>query len=455
MTRLAVAALLLSFHQAQAAPVGATFTSVTAESATASGNASGLLLHPDAGTVVFTDFSADRVVGEIDVSSSTLVVAGGQVTPATTSREPIDSTSVKLDGFTVSNGARIVVLGPIKASLASADGVIAKSLNDLTAVRHATATQTTEVISAAGRPLFEGSGKLLLTGNFTLGLWSVNATLTSSQGQSEILTGFARQPYASVPGVQRGVESTQSREAWFKITNGRIALQVVNGQLSAPNFDLDLRHGAAVLHGAAGQLNVGGQAVGISGDQRLEGGTLHVEAEGSGLGGSFDAPDGATVNGVSLKPYEGSSLATGFALLALLLVLFFVAFAALARWRMHALLAAKEYEGALRWSKRIWSIPGLAEDATVSAAVCFVQLGRLEEAKGTLGAHMWRDRPRPSRLYLRARISAQEGDENMAREYLAECVSLSPSYATDALADAVLGPLLRRHGLGTEAGSYV
>lgn len=111
--------------------------------------------------------------------------------------------------------------------------------------------------------------------------------------------------------------------------------------------------------------------------------------------------------------------------------------------RLQLLMECQEYPAAVRHAAKLTWLPRVSEHAILAQAIGLLCLDRPSEAKETLRATPWGgDRVHPTRLYLSARIAAQEGDKKGAMELLQICLSFSPGFAADASADAYLAPLL-------------
>lgn len=445
------ALLLLLIPQSQAAVLGTVSTPrILASEAVLTGSLASITLEEASSYELSTFEIRGDINGVIDIDEATLVVGNNAITPSTTSSQPIHSNSSKLTTVGTQDGLRIIVK-PISGTA---------SLSQLTANLLPQAEEIPFETRSVGRPpnalptadtleTHPVSGDLTLNGTFEVYLYAVNFTLENAVGASHYKTGFERRAYVTGP-IPGNAASTTVREAVLTV-EGTLRAQVTSSwKVYLQQPVISTGDGSLTLIGAIGDLT------GVT-SQVLDGEDLHVTGdvqygpriEGERLSGALTGHlDSLTVAGEAI-PVSDNGPATWLwlGLLMTLLVLSYGGYRTAASRgvsSLERLLAKGEYHHAIRRATKLMWLPRAAEDAVVVQGVSWLKLGRVDKAKAVVDAPpRGRDRIRPGRLYLKARIAGLQGDIQQAKEHLLNCLLLAPNYLVEALSDPVLAPLVK------------
>ncbi len=454
-TYLAVSALLfLLTPSVQAAQLGQLSTSSILTSGTnLDGTFAGAIIETDS----FVDLSTLQVHGDfdgaIDVDESQVAVGPFFLTETQTRQEEIHAQNATFTATSSSEGLRIIVK-PLEARA---------SANQLTATLLTKATTTPFETRSISRPPSELPteqsleakpvlGQLSMTGTFELLVYGANFTLERNGQTTTYQTGQQREPYgpAMLPGSAAPAAATQ-REAVITVTGELSVLLSTNWQLYIQEPTLNTASGSFTLQQATGNLEatkqpVQEQDVHVAGDVSYA--PLIGDQTFSGqLNGHLST---LTIGGKAVPlPSEGSGTVWWLWALGILAaaLLSYGAYSVTATRGLRSLeqyLQQEKYEAAIKRSTKLMWMPRTAEDAVVVQAVAWLKLNRVSEAKAILATKpRGRDRVRPGRLYLRARIAGIEGNVQEAKQQLLNCLLLAPNYLVEALADPILAPLVK------------
>lgn len=454
-TILTISALLsLLLPGVQAAQLGQLSTSsILASGTSLEGNFAGAIIETDG----FADLSSLQVHGDfdgvIDVDESQLVVGQIFLTEAQTRQEPIQAQGANLTAVSSNEGMRILVK-PVDA-LASISQLTATLLTKTTATDFETRSISRPPSSLPTGQTLEAHpvlGQLSMTGTFELMIYAANFTLERSGQSTSHQTGQQREPYApaSVPGTPSPAAATE-REAVITVS-GELKVQlssnwqvyIQNPKLSAASGSFTLQQANGNIRGA-GQL-VQGQDVQVAGEVAYE-----PRIEGQAFSGQVTGRlSTLTIGGqaISLPSDEGSSVwwlwALGVLVAAAMSYGAYNVTATRGLQSLEKFLQQEKYQSAIKRATKLKWLPRASEDAVVVQAVAWLKLNRVSEAKAALATKpRGRDRVRPGRLYLRARIAGLEGNAVEAKEQLLNCLLLAPNYLVEALSDPILAPLVK------------
>lgn len=408
-----------------------------------------------------TDLQSFHVEGNfggiIASSSSQYVVNGARLDETVTTEQDIDVPAGHLEVASSAEGVRIIVV-PRQATLAATnlDAILAPYLEDIT---HETRTQARPPLtlpttnSLAISPI---GGTLEIKGTFMVMIYAANLTLTSSTTTQHYTTGLETRPYAQspIPGT-RGIEATTQREAYLEVTDGTLTL-ALDSQWTAFIRDpvINAASGTITLKQAQGTLDIN-QGITLTGQDAAFTGNIQyaprTQSPGSLTGELQGTPKTLQIDGSQITLPQPQDASTAWlvtiAALAIVLAAAYVSYRTTASRGLQSLerlLNQGQYQKAATRATRLMWLPRAHEDAVVAQAVAWMKLGQVSKAKAAINTPpRGRDRTRPGRLYVRARIASLEGNPQDAKQYLAECLLLAPNYLIEALADPVLGPLVK------------
>lgn len=413
-----------------------------------------------AGVVIFGteglpgfSLSAARIHGFIEETRIAVSANPIALTPENRTQVPVDVQSASSTSIETVAGGRILITGLAGIITGTPDVAIPGiAADDMQFNSDSSAGRAPTVLPAKGAIRLEPTaGTIRLVGDFQLVVWYANFTVTGNV-TTRIVTGMEREPLASgMPPLVAGPESTVGREAYLTIEDGVVELPAAGLDLFCTTLDVTGTQAASSisLDDVVGSLTVLGRALTLQGQDVVTAGEaeLSLEANGATLQAAFSgSPDVVTVDGVAVQPVDSNS--PWFPWMTVGLLLLIVGLVAVYHFHsrknlrvLDALMGHQDFGAAMVVARRLQRFRRYREEGAVAEAICHVRLGDLPGAKRVL-AKPSRGRPRGGRLFLQARIAAEEGRRTEAIQFLASCLQQQPAFAADAAADPFLGSIV-------------
>ncbi|HUR64030.1 MAG TPA: hypothetical protein VM241_06070 [Candidatus Thermoplasmatota archaeon] len=283
-------------------------------------------------------------------------------------------------------------------------------------------------------------GAFRLEGDVRLALWEADVTVQGADGATTIHAGkHSDRPPAPLPDVAAG-RMTQT-EAYLDLYGANLTAVGLGPSLLLNFAALRADDGFLLLDQAA--LQVAGKAV-AGGQVRLgapaalearrDASKLHVQV---GHAATLDV-DGNRVT----QPGGGASAGT----LGVLLVGLAGGSLLLGTWGVkratRRLAGTDRYARTVAMARWVAWLPLLGRHERVILVVALLKLERYPEAEQALARKRRWHAILPTWDFLMAHLRARTGDRAGAVRHLTACISIDPSYATDARADPALRPIV-------------